>query len=77
MEENMSLSELKPGNTAIIENINGGKNLRQKLVNFGMIPGSEVYVVRSNRLGPMVLTVQGAQIMLGAGMTKRINVRKK
>ncbi len=77
MEESMSLSELKPGNTAIVETINGGRHLRQKLVNFGMIPGSEVYVVRANRLGPMVLTVQGAQIMLGAGMTKRINVRKK
>ena len=73
----MSLSELKPGSTAIVENICGGRHLRQKLVNFGMLPGTEIRVIRANRFGPMVLNVQGSQIMLGAGMTKRINVREK
>ena len=77
MGEIMSLSELKPGCTAIVESISGGRSLRQKLVNFGMLPGSEVKVLRANRLGPMVLCVQGAQIMLGAGMTRKINVRQK
>lgn len=73
----MSLSELKPGKCAIVESILGGKHLRQKLVNLGMIPGSEVRVVRANRMGPMVLDVQGSQIMIGQGMAKRINVKQK
>ena len=37
----MSLSELKPGKIAVVNSILGGRHLRQKLVNLGMIPGSE------------------------------------
>ncbi|OQY32122.1 MAG: hypothetical protein B6241_11850 [Spirochaetaceae bacterium 4572_59] len=73
----MSLSELEPGKCAIVESILGGKYLRQKLVNLGMIPGSEVRVIRANKMGPMVLDVQGSQIMIGQGMAKRINVKQK
>lgn len=73
----MSLSELKPGKNAVVLSISGGRNLRQRLVNLGMIPGSEVSVVRSNRMGPMVLTVQGSQIMIGRGMARQIYVRQK
>ncbi len=70
------LDKLKPGKTALVERITGGRHLRQKLVNLGMLPGSEVSIVRSNRLGPMVLNVQGSQIMLGAGMASKIYVRE-
>ena len=73
----MSLSELEPGKTATVESIHGGRHLRQKLVNLGMIPGSEIIVVRANRMGPMVLSVQGSQIMIGRGMAKHINVTQK
>lgn len=73
----MSLSELMPGNNAIVESITGGRHLRQRLINLGMIPGSEVGVVRSNRMGPMVLTVQGSQIMIGRGMARQIYVKQK
>ncbi|WP_168203266.1 FeoA family protein [Oceanispirochaeta crateris] len=73
----MSLSEIELGKSAIVESIIGGKNLRQKLVNLGLIPGAEVRVIRANRLGPMVLSVQGSQIMIGQGMAKRIYVKGK
>ncbi len=72
----MSLSELRPGTRAIVESISGGKHLRQKLVHLGMIPGSEVKVIRANRMGPMVLNIQGSQIMIGQGMARRIYVRE-
>lgn len=77
MAEKMSLSELKPGKIAIIESISGGRHLRLRLVNLGVIPGSEISVVRSNRMGPMVLNVQGSQIMLGQGMARQIYVKQK
>ena len=77
MDEKLLLSDIKPGKTVIVEAITGGRHMRQRLVNLGMISGSEVRVVRSNRLGPMVLDLQGSQIMVGAGMAKRIYVREK
>jgi ferrous iron transport protein A len=73
----MSLSELKPGGSAVVESILGGKHLRQKLVNLGMIPGSEIRVIRANPMGPMVLDIQGSRIMIGQGMAKRIYVKQK
>ena len=72
----MSLSDLKQGNRAKVESIIGGKNLRQRLVNLGLLPGSEFTVIRSSRLGPMVLNVQGSQIMIGRGMAKQIYVKQ-
>ena len=75
MENRLQLSDIRPGDTVIVEAITGGRHLRQKLVNLGMIPGTGIRVVRANRLGPMVLDVQGSQIMIGAGMAKRIYVR--
>ena len=77
MEKNMSLADIRPGSKAIVNQIIGGRNLRQKLVNLGMLPGTEVTVVRSNKLGPMVLNIHNSQIMIGAGMAKRIYVRQK
>ena len=73
----MSLSELKPGKIAVVNSILGGRHLRQKLVNLGMIPGSEISVVRANRSGPMVLNVQGSQIMIGHRMATKIYVTAK
>jgi ferrous iron transport protein A len=77
MENNISLADLRPGNKAIVDQIIGGRNLRQKLVNLGMLPGTEVTVVRSNKLGPMVLNIHNSRIMIGAGMAKKIYVRQK
>ena len=73
----MSLADLKPGKNAVVESILGGNHLRKKLVNLGVLPGSEVSVIRANRMGPMVLSVQGSQIMIGQGMAKRIYVRER
>ena len=72
----MSLSDLESGKIAIVESISGGKHLRQRLVNLGMIPGSEVRIIRANRMGPMVLNVQGSQIMIGRGMARQIYVKQ-
>lgn len=76
MEKKMSLSDLESGNKAVVESILGGRHLRQRLVNLGVLPGSEVTVIRSSRLGPMVLNVQGSQIMLGRGMASQIYVKQ-
>ncbi|MDC7226102.1 MAG: FeoA family protein [Spirochaetales bacterium] len=73
----MSLSELEQGKKAVVASILGGRNLRQRLVNMGMLPGSEVTVVRSSKMGPMVLNVQGAQVMIGRGMAKQIYVKQQ
>lgn len=70
----MSLSEVKPGEIATIESIFGGRNLRQKLVNLGVIPGAKVQVIRANKMGPMVLDIQGCQIMVGQRMAQHICV---
>ncbi len=77
MGAKMSLSELGAGKSAIVESIDGGRHMRQRLVNLGMLPGSEIDVVRASRLGPMVLSVQGSQIMIGRGMARQIYVRQK
>jgi ferrous iron transport protein A len=62
----MQLSELKPGQKAIIQSLSGGEAIyRQRLIAMGLIPGTELVLSRVAPLGdPVEIKVRGSAISL-------------
>ena len=69
----MKLSDLKIGQTAIIESIGGEGALRQHFLDMGLIPGAEVTLNKYAPMGdPMQLTIQGYALTLRKDDAKKI-----
>ena len=61
----MTLKELKPGESARIEEVGGEGALRQHFLDMGLIPGCNVTVVKLAPLGdPMELMIRGYELTL-------------
>ena len=61
----MKLSRLTPGQTGLITEVAGKDNLRQHLLDMGMIPGAEVTLVKFAPMGdPVELQIHGYDLTL-------------
>ena len=61
----MKLNELRAGETARVERVEGEGALRQHILDMGMIPGVEVAMVKLAPLGdPMELRLRGYELTL-------------
>ncbi len=70
-----TLKEAAVGSTVRIENVNGEGALRQHLLDMGLIPGTEVTVVKYAPMGdPISLLVRGYDLTLRLGDADRIDV---
>jgi ferrous iron transport protein A len=69
------LTEIKPGESVRVVNIDGGKVLRDKLIRLGIIPGTEIKVIR-NSIGPVIVEVRQVQVAIGRGMADKIIVEE-
>ncbi len=61
----MPLSQLRPGQKAVVRQVNAPQGLAHRLFALGIVPGTELEVVRTAALGdPMELLVRGFHIAL-------------
>ena len=68
------LSEIAPGKEVVIRSFRGGRGMRQRLLDLGIVPGESVKVIRGGRGLPHVLMVKTSKIMLGQGIARHIMV---
>lgn len=74
-DELMPLSELHPGQKAVVRKVNAPQALAHRLFALGIVPGTEVEVVRTAALGdPMELRVRGFHIALRRKDAKSLEV---
>ena len=67
------LNELKPGQTARIEQVGGEGALRQHFLDMGMIPGTEVTLVKLAQMGdPMEFRLHGYELTLRVSEAEKI-----
>ncbi len=72
----MTLKELKVGKSAVITAVGGEGALRQHFLDMGVIPGSEVTVVKLAPMGdPMELQIHGYELTLRLADADQIQVR--
>lgn len=61
----MNLSEIKEGQSAVIERIGGSGALRRRILEMGIVKGTHVYVEKYAPLkDPLELIVKGAHVSL-------------
>ena len=71
----MRLNELKPGQSAMIETVGGEGALRQHFLDMGVIPGTEVTVIKLAPMGdPMELRIHGYELTLRLADAEKISI---
>lgn len=71
----MTLDELKIGQSAIITKVGGDGALRQHFLDMGVIPGSELTLVKFAPMGdPMQLLIHGYELTLRKGDAAKIDI---
>jgi ferrous iron transport protein A len=71
----LTLAEMRTGQTGTLVGVLGGRGLIQRLDALGIRPGKKVTKVSSALFrGPVMLRVNGAQVAVGFGMARKIIV---
>ena len=72
----MTIKDLEIGQSAVIEKVGGSGALRQHFLDMGVIPGTEVTLVKLAPLGdPMELRIHGYELTLRLDDAQKISVR--
>lgn len=70
----MPLTLVNEGKTAVLRDIEGGRQLKGRLAALGLLPGTELEVIQNSGSGPFVVSVRGSRIVIGRGMAAKITV---
>ena len=71
----MTLNTLHPGQSAVIEAVGGEGALRQHFLDMGVIPGTEVTVIKLAPMGdPMELRIHGYELTLRLADAEKISI---
>ena len=73
----MILSELKPGQSAVIRTVGGEGALRQHFLDMGLIPGVEVTMIKLAPMGdPMELRLHSYELTLRLADAEKIEAKE-
>ena len=77
MRLNMTLDNLKTGESAVITKVGGKGELRQHFLDMGVIPGAEIKLMKLAPMGdPMELNIHGYELTLRIADAKKIEISK-
>lgn len=72
----MTLDQLKIGQIATIESVGGDGKLRQHFLDMGVLPGTEVALIKFAPMGdPMEIQIHGYELTLRLADAKKINIK--
>lgn len=69
----LSLQELQPGDRAVVQNINGGYGILNRLCALGLVPGTSFQVIRNPGRGPILLEVHNTRIAISRGQAQKVS----
>jgi len=72
----LPLGFLQAGCSAVVREFQGGKSLRQRLIELGLVHGTRVRVVKNDRGGPLIISVGEGRLAIGRGMALKIMVEE-
>ena len=69
----ISLNELKSNEKGVVQKINGGTSLINRLNALGIRPGKEIAKISSTFMrGPVTIQIDRSHVAIGFGMAKKI-----
>ena len=76
MENIKTLSQMHPGETGVIVEVQGGRGFIKRLEDLGLRKGKKITKLSSQILrGPQVVKIDNIQIALGKGVSSKILVK--
>ena len=73
----MDLLQAKNGNWVRITGFRGGRGMQSRLAQLGFIPGNQIRIIRTAPFhGPLLIQVEGREIVLGRGVARHILVEE-
>jgi len=76
MRHPMPLSMAIPGEVVRVIEVRAGRGLCRRVADMGLVPGTKVRVLNSQRPGPVLLDVKGTRLALGHGMAHKVWVER-
>ena len=71
----MNLLNVNNGRWVRVINFRGGRGMQRRLTQLGFLPGNKVRIIRTAPFhGPLILDVEGREIVLGRGVASHIIV---
>jgi Fur family ferric uptake transcriptional regulator len=70
----LPLCEMAPGERGEVESLAGGRGLRRRLGELGLVPGTAVEVLGSR--GPVLVLVRGSRVAIGRGMARKVMIKR-
>ena len=75
--KNVTLDELKPGESAVITSVEGETSLRCRLLDMGLIPKTKVTLMKVAPMGdPIEIHIRGYELTLRVGDAEKIGIVK-
>ena len=69
-----SLAAVPVGKKVRIVSLTGGRGMCARLTSMGLVPGSEIEVIRRGAPGPFIATAGNCRLAIGTGMAQKIMV---
>ena len=71
----INLLQVNNGNWVRVIKVAGGMGMERRLAQLGFLPGNKVRIIRSAPFhGPLLLDVEGREIVLGRGVAVKVIV---
>ena len=67
---------LNIGCDAIVKDFVGGKEMRQRLTEMGLICGARIRVIKNGMGGPLIVSINDVRLAIGWGMALKIMVEE-
>lgn len=75
MKRTIALTEMRPGQKAVVRELLGGRGMNQRLAAMGIRPGQEIVKTSGPFMGgPVTVRIGNAQMALGFGVARRVIV---
>jgi ferrous iron transport protein A len=72
----LPLGFLEAGRGAVVQDLNGGRSLRQRLIELGLVRGAKIKVIKNETGGPLIISVAEGRLAIGRGMALKIMVEE-
>jgi len=75
-KEQVSLSNLAPGEAGVVHKLAGGWGLMSRLATLGFTPGATLTMVQNFGRGPLIVNIRSTRIALGRGEAAKVLVER-
>ncbi len=72
----MNLEMAPEGFEGVVAYIDGGDRVSQRLLALGIVPGTNIKVLRNSSFGPLIIMAGETKLALGRGVSSKIWLRK-